>query len=180
MNRTNCIQQSGKVTSMKQKLFILCVDNMDFVDLSFFFHDHCYLLTYISSLIHPYINSLAIKSTEKISNWNIIMNENTVDTNSSTLLLSAASASENWWSSCNVTNFQTTCSFIHKDPKSLVTLLTQVADQCQWCSHYKLHLGTSSVLITNRCLVPVAMKGLIKKCFEPVLSWEQLCTSMHM
>ena len=49
-----------------------------------------------------------------------------------------------------------------KDSRRLVTLLTQVADQHQWCSDYKSLLGTSSILITSCCLVPVAMKGLTK------------------
>ena len=165
-------------------------------------------------------NSLMMKFTEKISNWNKIMNEQTGQTqppphsphyhyqqpvhsvavvhNTAHCFFHTVTRShtqgtvcwqsagqfcklEFFWNSVKIYQKQEiwgqlkagdvlvmwqtfgphVVSFT-KDSRRLVTLLTQVADQHQWCSDYKSLLAASSILITSCCLVPVAMKGLTK------------------
>ena len=48
-----------------------------------------------------------------------------------------------------------------KDSRSLVTLLTQLANQQHWCSRYKSLLGDIDILATSCHLATSAMKGLI-------------------
>ena len=66
-------------------------------------------------------------------------------------------SNESWSCFCHMTNCRTTCGFsFTKDSRGLVTLLTQVASQWRWHSHYKLLLGNTGILTTSCCLATLA------------------------
>ena len=86
-------------------------------------------------------------------------------------------SNESWSCFCHMTNCRTTCGFsFTKDSRGLVTLLTQVASQWRWHSHYKLLLGNTGILATSRCMVTLVFLLQVAARW-PWRSWYKLLLS---